>query len=238
MANLLTTGVGWLSTALKTSAGTAGVYRRESTDETATLTFVRGRTERDQVSETGFVNVVGALDLIVPVSDFVSAFGRVRPANGDEIELEDRTYRVGSPSPGELCYRESQTGHLLRIFVHDVPVEGDDEVPTTLETVTIQRVTRTPNAMNEQEESWADIATVDAVISGQSGREVRRANQTSPTATHMVTMLADETTITLTTDDRLVWAGPGGDVTMGIVFVDLTQVRTGNRVVCLCEAAQ
>jgi head-tail adaptor len=105
--------------------------------------------------------------------------------------------------------------------------------------VTLQRVTRTANAMNEQEEAWADLGSKRwANVEGQSGREVRRANQTTPTATHQVTLRSDSITKGLTADDRIVWAGPGGDVTMGIVFVDLTQVRAGNRVVCLCEAAQ
>lgn len=104
--------------------------------------------------------------------------------------------------------------------------------------VTLQRVTRSANAMNEQEETWVALGSRRwANVEGQSGREVRRANQNTPTATHQVTMRSDSITNSLTADDRIVWAGPGGDVTMGIVFVDLTQVADKRRVVCLCEAA-
>ena len=104
------------------------------------------------------------------------------------------------------------------------------------ERITIQRVTRTANAYNEPEESWATVDKRWAHVEGQSGREVERANQTSPMASHKVTMLADSLTKTLTTDDRLVWAGPGGNVTLGIVYVDKSRAYL-NEIVCLCEAA-
>lgn len=104
--------------------------------------------------------------------------------------------------------------------------------------VTLQRVTRTANAMNEQEESWTDLGSRRwANVEGQSGREVRRANQNTPTATHQVTMRSDNITKSLTADDRITWHGPGGDIVMGIVYVDLSQVAEKRRVVCLCEAS-
>lgn len=103
--------------------------------------------------------------------------------------------------------------------------------------VTLQRVTRTANAMNESEESWSSLGSRRAKVVGQSGREVSRANQTTPTATHEVTLWSDCVTRSLTADDRIVWASPGGCLTMGIIWVDLSQVIQHKRVVCLCEAA-
>lgn len=104
------------------------------------------------------------------------------------------------------------------------------------ERVTLQRVTRAANAYNEMEETWGTLEKRWAKVEGQSGREVERANQTAPLATHKVTMRADSLTKTLTTDDRLVWAGPRGDVTLGIVYVDKSRSFL-NEIVCLCEAA-
>jgi hypothetical protein len=49
-------------------------------------------------------------------------------------------------------------------------------------------------------------------------------------------MRADSLTKALTTDKRLVWRGPAGNVTLGIVYVDLSLTRQGV-VSCLCEAA-
>jgi head-tail adaptor len=102
--------------------------------------------------------------------------------------------------------------------------------------VAIQTVTRTANVMNEPEEAWATDGERWALVEGQTGREVQRANQTAPTATHKVTMRADSLTKALTTDKRLVWRGPAGNVTLGIVYVDLSLTRQGV-VSCLCEAA-
>lgn len=104
------------------------------------------------------------------------------------------------------------------------------------ERVTLQRVTRTANAYNEMEESWTTLEKRWAHIEGQSGKEVERANQTAPMASHKVTLRADSLTKTLTTDDRLVWAGPNGNVTLGIVYVDKARAHE-NAIVCLCEAA-
>ena len=102
--------------------------------------------------------------------------------------------------------------------------------------VSIERVTRTANAYNEPEESWSAAGARWAHVEGQSGREVERANQTAPMASHKVTLRADSLTKVLTTDDRLVWAGPGGNVTLGIVYVDKSRAYL-NEIVCLCEAA-
>ena len=101
---------------------------------------------------------------------------------------------------------------------------------------TIQRVTRTANAMGEPDEDWSAVGKRWGAMQGLSGREVQRANQTAPTATSMVDFLPDSVTKEMTTDDRLVWHGPGGDVTLGIVHVDKTKVREG-QILVWCEAA-
>ena len=102
--------------------------------------------------------------------------------------------------------------------------------------VTVQRVTRTENSMNEPEESWAAVGTRWANIEGRGGREMQRANQTAPSATHLVTKRGDSVTKEITTDDRLVWAAPNGSVTLGIVDVDRSRYRQ-NEIICLCESA-
>lgn len=102
--------------------------------------------------------------------------------------------------------------------------------------VAIQTVTRTANVMNEPEEAWATTFSRWAKIEGRGGREMQRANQTTPTATHLVTLPTDSQTKAITTDQRIVWAAPGGDLTLGIVNVDKSRWREGE-IVCLCEAA-
>jgi hypothetical protein len=126
MANLLTTGVGWLSTALKASAGTAGVYRRTSTDESATLTVTAGRTDREQTTDRNLVNVVGSDDILVSAGDFEAAFGLgIRPEDGDRWECGGRVYRV-RPLGGEPAWRKADPGGvMLRVHLKDYgPDEG------------------------------------------------------------------------------------------------------------------
>ena len=102
--------------------------------------------------------------------------------------------------------------------------------------VTLQSITRTNNAMNEPEESWSNIGKRWAKVEGQGGKELQRAQQTTPMATHLVSLPADSKTKTLTTDNRILWESPGGSKELGIINVDLTEYRNGV-VQCLCEAS-
>lgn len=124
MVDLLNTGTAWLSSRLATGAATAGVYRRSETDESATLSFTRGRTDREQQNDRGLINVIGSDDLIVSTNLFREAFGiDAEPADGDVIELGGRQYRV-RPLGSEASWSYAPYEHQIRIHVKDEgPVE-------------------------------------------------------------------------------------------------------------------
>jgi head-tail adaptor len=223
MADLLATGAAWLASAMKAYAGRSVVYRRENGAE-ATLTSVAGQSVNGDPEQ---MTVERVADELIVTADFETAFGDgVRPAVGDEIEVDADDVRRVVP----FCWRESDP-QGVRMRVHT------ERRSDRTQTVTFQRPTETPNDFGEPVATHADLGTYEAKVVGRGGRETQVANQTVPEADYLVFVLPDDVTKALRVTDRVVWAGPGGDVTLGIVHVDLSRVPQGE-VVVYAEAGQ
>jgi head-tail adaptor len=115
------------------------------------------------------------------------------------------------------------------------------ETGSLMHRVSVQTSTTTKNASNEDVPAWSTVsngARRAARVEGRGGREVQRANQSVPEATHRVTFRADSLTRSLTPQHQLVWHDGQTDRELGVVDVDTSMAQERGEVYCLCEEAR
>lgn len=106
--------------------------------------------------------------------------------------------------------------------------------------VSIQSATTTKNASNEDVPSWSTVSggyRRAALVEGRGGREVQRANQTMPEASHRVTLRADSLTRALNRRHQVIWHDGSTDRTLGVVDIDTSKATSEGFVYLLCEEA-
>ena len=106
-----------------------------------------------------------------------------------------------------------------------------DELMMRDQKVSIQSATETQNDSNELVKSWSTSSTAWVHIRGLRGWEMEIADQEVALQTYKVFALATSATEALTPEDRLLW----GSKVLGIEGVDLTEVRSKQKVVLTCR---
>lgn len=80
-------------------------------------------------------------------------------------------------------------------------------------TVTVQRITEAVNDYNEKVPTPLNVAKLGAEVVSQGGREMWRAQQVQPEATHLVKLLDSGVSRDITPEYQFVWEGK----TLGII---------------------
>lgn len=94
--------------------------------------------------------------------------------------------------------------------------------------VTLRRYAETTDDYGATARSYSVLASRWAAnVEGGSGRETRRAAQSVPEATHVVTLRANSVTRSLKPSDQIVWHDGTTDRTLGIVTADTSMATQG-----------
>lgn len=126
MPNMLTDGVAWFSSQLKSATGIPCVYvvGDERIDVITTPTKARAMVD----GEEAVIVDADALDFLVQTEDIALAAGITEPAAGHRIKIQrggvEETFEVRPPAPGIKCFEPVDTcGVLLRVHAKRITVE-------------------------------------------------------------------------------------------------------------------
>lgn len=121
MADLLRSGMSWLSARLQDSASQTATYRRGEVSNSSVLATL-GQSEFPRESQEGLTTEERTQDFIVAVSQLTLEGSAITPEPGDQIEVADiGTFEVCSPGSSSPAWRYSDPFHkLIRIHTREI----------------------------------------------------------------------------------------------------------------------
>lgn len=121
MADMLQSGMAWLSGRLQSNASQAVTYRRGAVSNASVLATL-GQSEFPRESQEGLTTEERTQDFLIAVSQLTLSSAAITPEPGDIVVVADvGTFEVCSPGNNAPAWRYSDPYHtLIRIHTREI----------------------------------------------------------------------------------------------------------------------